>query len=80
MTPERIAASAAAVVGLIGAVTGGLALPRTREQFTEGELVGLTVAVSAINGWNRIAIPFRAEVGSYPPGTAEAATAALASA
>ena len=29
MTPERIAASAAAVVGLIGAVVGGLALARS---------------------------------------------------
>ena len=43
---------------------------RTREHFTEAELVGLTLAVIAINGWNRIAIPFRAEVGSYQPGTA----------
>jgi hypothetical protein len=30
MTPERIAASSAAVVGLIGAVIGGLALARSR--------------------------------------------------
>ena len=51
---------------------------RTREHFTEGELVGLTLAVIAINGWNRIAIPFRAEPGSYQPGTAEAAATALA--
>ena len=53
---------------------------RTREHFTEAELVGLTMAVIAINGWNRIAIPFRAEVGSYQPGAAEAAATALASA
>lgn len=53
---------------------------RTREHFNEAELVGLTFAVIAINGWNRLAIPFRAEVGSYQPGTAEAAAAALASA
>ena len=46
---------------------------RTCEHFTEAELVGLTLAVIAINGWNRLAIPFRAEVGSYQPGTAEAA-------
>src|SRR5262249_8702097 len=49
---------------------------RTREHFTEAELVGLTLAVIAINGWNRLAISFRAEVGSYQPGTSEAATAA----
>jgi len=46
---------------------------RIGEHFKEGELVGLTLAVIAINGWNRVAIPFRAEVGSYQPGTAEAA-------
>jgi len=49
---------------------------RTRNHFTEAELVGLTLAVIAINGWNRLAIPFRAEVGSYQPGTAKAAAAA----
>jgi len=47
----------------------------TREHFTEAELVGLTLAVIAINGWNRIAIPFRNEVGSYQP-AAEVAAAA----
>ena len=46
----------------------------------EAELVGLTLAVIAIIGWNRLAIPFRAEVGSYQPTTAEAVTAPLASA
>ena len=51
---------------------------RTREHFTEAELVGLTLAIIAINGWNRVAIPFRAEVGSYKPGTTEAAAAAHA--
>ena len=50
----------------------------TREHFTEAELVGLTLAVIAINGWNRIAIPFRNEVGSYQPATAEVAAAAPA--
>jgi len=46
---------------------------RTREHFNEAEIVGLTFAVIAINGWNRIAIPFRADVGSYQPGAAAAA-------
>src|SRR5262249_21171428 len=50
---------------------------RTRQHFPEAELVGLPLAVIAINGWTRLAIPFCAEVGSYPPGTAEAAAAAL---
>jgi alkylhydroperoxidase family enzyme len=52
---------------------------RTREHFTEAELVGLTLAVVAINGWNRLSIPFRAEVGSDQPSTAEAAAAAVVS-
>ena len=29
------------------------------EHYTEAELVGLTLAVIAVNGWNRIAIPSR---------------------
>jgi AhpD family alkylhydroperoxidase len=53
---------------------------RAREHFSEEELAGLTLAVIAINGWNRLAIAFRAEVGSYQAGTAEAPTAAVASA
>ncbi len=39
-----------------------------RAQFTEPELVNLTLAIVAINGWNRIAIGFRAEAGTYQPG------------
>jgi AhpD family alkylhydroperoxidase len=35
------------------------------EQFTELELVNLTMAVIAINSWNRLATTFRAEVGGY---------------
>ena len=38
-----------------------------RAQFGEGEWVKLTVAVIAINGWNRLAIAFRPEVGKYQP-------------
>jgi alkylhydroperoxidase family enzyme len=39
-----------------------------REHFTEAELVDLTLAVVAINGWNRINSAFRPEVGTYQPG------------
>jgi len=39
------------------------------EQFSERELADLTLAVVAINGWNRIAIGFRAEPGTYQPAT-----------
>jgi len=38
---------------------------RVRQQFSEIELVGLTMAVISINGWNRLAIPFRAVPGTY---------------
>jgi len=41
---------------------------RARRQFSEKELVDLTFAVIAINGWNHLAIPFRAPVGDYQPG------------
>ncbi len=36
-----------------------------REQFTETELANLTLAVAAINAWNRISISFRTEAGGY---------------
>ena len=38
---------------------------QVRTQFSEQELVNLTMAVVAINGWNRLAISFRAVPGSY---------------
>lgn len=37
------------------------------KQFTEKELVNPTLAVIAINGWNRLAISFRTVPGSYHP-------------
>ena len=40
---------------------------RVREQFSEEEMASLTLAVVQINGWNRLAISFRAPVGSYQP-------------
>ena len=45
-----------------------------RRHFGEKELVDLTLAIVAINGWNRLAVAFRTPVGSYQPG----ARAALA--
>lgn len=35
--------------------------------FDEKSLVDLTVAIIAINGWNRLAIPFRVEPGNGSP-------------
>lgn len=37
------------------------------KRFSEKELVALTMAIVAINGWNRLAIGFRVEPGSYNP-------------
>ncbi len=38
-----------------------------RKYFDEKELVDLTMAIIAINAWNRLAIPFRSPVGKYIP-------------
>ena len=38
-----------------------------RREFSEKELIDLTMAVIAINGWNRLAVSFRAVVGTYQP-------------
>ena len=38
-----------------------------RQQFADDELAKLTLAVVAINGWNRFSIAFRAIPGKYQP-------------
>ena len=38
-----------------------------RAQFTDEELVNLTIVVNTINAWNRIAISFRMLPGEYQP-------------
>ena len=43
------------------------AYAEAREHFEEKELANLTMAIIAINSWNRLAIPFQSEVGSYKP-------------
>lgn len=48
----------------------------TRDHFGDEELVNLTLAVVAINGWNRLAIAFRTEAGHYHPGMFKRAKAA----
>jgi len=40
---------------------------RVRQQFSEDELLNLSLAIVSINGWNRLAISFRAVPGSYQP-------------
>ncbi len=43
---------------------------QVHRQFDEKAIVDLTLAIIAINSWNRLAIPFRAEAGIYQPATA----------
>jgi alkylhydroperoxidase family enzyme len=38
-----------------------------RKHFDEKQLVNLTTAIVAINGWNRFAISFRSLPGTYQP-------------
>jgi len=40
---------------------------RMTPHFTPAEIVNLSLAIVAINGWNRLAISFRAVPGSYQP-------------
>jgi AhpD family alkylhydroperoxidase len=44
---------------------------QARAQFSEAELANLTLAVVAINGWNRLAISFRTVPGTYQPATSK---------
>jgi alkylhydroperoxidase family enzyme len=48
---------------------------QARAQFDEKELVDLTLAIVAINGWNRLNVAFRNPAGAYqPPRAARAAS------
>jgi len=38
-----------------------------KQRFSDEELVNLTLAVITINGWNRLAVAFRAVPGAYQP-------------
>jgi AhpD family alkylhydroperoxidase len=40
---------------------------QARDHFTEKELVDLTLAIIAINSWNRLAISFHTLAGTYQP-------------
>jgi alkylhydroperoxidase family enzyme len=42
------------------------AYEEARRHFSEEELVNLTWAVVTINGWNRMAVAFRAQPGHHP--------------
>ncbi|HSB69348.1 MAG TPA: carboxymuconolactone decarboxylase family protein [Candidatus Methylomirabilis sp.] len=47
-----------------------------RQHFSEKELVDLSMAIVAINGWNRLAISFRAVPGTYAPASVSRKAAA----
>jgi AhpD family alkylhydroperoxidase len=48
------------------------AYQEVRKQFGEKELVDLTLLITSINTWNRLAIALRAVPGSYKPSAAAA--------
>ncbi len=70
---ERAAlAWAEAVTRISGDAVSDELFAEVRRHFDEKSLVDLTLAVIAINGWNRLAIPFRSEPGGYRVGVAAA--------
>ena len=46
-----------------------------RQEFSDKELVDLTLAVTMINTWNRFNVAFRTPAGSYQPGQFASASA-----
>lgn len=65
---ERAALAWAEAVTLLAAQAPPDALyDEVRQQFDDKALVDLTLAIVAINGWNRLAVSFRAEAGSHQP-------------
>jgi len=57
-----------AVTRLDGGQVPDAVFASARAHFSEEELVDLTIAVIATNGFNRLNIAFRPEVGDYRPG------------
>ena len=65
---ERAALAWAEAVTMLAAQAPSDALyDEVRQQFDDKALVDLTLAIVAINGWNRLAVSFRAEAGSHQP-------------
>ncbi len=56
-----------AVTRLVGEAVPDDLYAATLAHFSEAELVQLTFAVMAINGWNRLATAFRPVPGTYKP-------------
>lgn len=68
-TPRERAALAwtEALTRIAGHEVSDALYDEVRAQFSETELVDLSLAIVVINGWNRLAIPFRSEPGHYQP-------------
>jgi AhpD family alkylhydroperoxidase len=64
---ERAAFAWAEALTHIGNGVSDAAYAEVSQHFNEKELADLTWAVVAINGWNRVAISFRAVPGIYQP-------------
>lgn len=65
---ERVALAWAEAVTLLGkSHVPDEVYEQARKHFSEKELVDLTLAIVAINGWNRLAVGFRTLPGSYLP-------------
>ena len=67
-----------AVTRLEGQRVPDAAYEKVRAQFSEEELAHLTLAVVAINGWNRFNIAFQVPAGSYKAGSLKAMKSAQA--
>ena len=65
---ERAAlAWAEAVTRISGDAVSDELFAEVRQHFDERSIVDLTLAIIAINGWNRLALPFGTVPGSYHP-------------
>jgi AhpD family alkylhydroperoxidase len=64
---ERAALAWTEAVTLVASGLPDSVYEEARQRFSEEELVNLTMAVVAINGWNRLSIAFRAVPGDYQP-------------
>jgi len=49
-----------------------------REQFSDEELIDLTLAICTVNSWNRLNVAFRTTPGTYQPGQFAAFAKAMA--
>src|SRR5581483_9626589 len=65
-----------AVTRLAGGEVPDRVYDLARSQFTEAELAKLTLAVAAINSWNRLNIAFRTRPGTYDPALRRRASSA----